>query len=129
MVLYAVSAELLEIPLRGSGKYIWWNAGVGLSGALTGTLMATDASVGGQDAGSSIFPPAVGDGKPGLGEEMCFIEKFVRGPLSRGLLDVATLASGAGCNEVKLFRGEEGVRDVRAVENFEEGIGEEGFGK
>jgi hypothetical protein len=59
---------------------------------------------------------------------MCFIEKFVRGPFSRGgLRIVATFARGAGFIGREVFGGDEGG-DLRAVENLDDGIGEEGFG-
>ena len=64
----------------------------------------------------------MGDGNPGLGTEICFIEKFVR-----GLRIVATFARAAGSVEAFLGGEEEGG-DLE-VENLEEGTGEEeGFG-
>jgi hypothetical protein len=90
-----------------------------LSGALTALSLEAGTSACGKDAGSSTFPPAVGDGNPGLGAETCFIEKFVN-----GLRMVATLGRDAGLTG--FLGGDEGGGDLREVENFEEGIGEEG---
>jgi hypothetical protein len=53
---------------------------------------------------------------------MCFIEKFLKGPFF-----VATFARGTGFTG-GLLGGEEVGVAVRAVENFEEGIGEVVFG-
>lgn len=70
---------------RDSGRYIWWNAGVGLSGAFIGSSFVMDKSLlGGMDAGSSAFPPAVGDGYPRRDSEMRRTAEFVGGVIFCG---------------------------------------------
>lgn len=60
---------------------------------------------------------------------MCFIEKFVKGPFSRGgVRIVATFARGARSVGGEFLGGDEGGGDLRAVENFDDGIGEAAFG-